>query len=202
MSADVDPMGVWLHDARMRSNFVQSICANWQAEQQAHEIAVLNAQMSTRTLSSQIFFRFAPMICLLMTPEFKARLGVTSMANVTLYANQGQHTRERHPKEAFEILAALSKAEEHLTYIGRSRKGDGQFELLFNHKVGSHLFMPIKFVPAGPRATTDECWIGTAYVIDDEELQKKIRTKRLIPAQCGSNDPDPGSQPSDLEPPN
>lgn len=166
----------------MPTNFVQTVFATWQAEQQAQEIAIINAQMSTHRMAAQLFFRFAPLISLFMTAEFKRRLGVRSTADAALFANQGQHTRDRHPKEAFEILAALPRAEEHLTHIGRSGQREGRFELVFNFKGGFYLYMPIKFVPAGPRAAQDECWIETAYVLDERKLRQKIRTKHLTTA--------------------
>jgi hypothetical protein len=161
----------------MPTNFVSTVHATWQAELQAQEIAAINAQMTAHRLSAQLFFRFSPIIMLMMSPAFKARLGVTSAAAAALYANQGLHTLERHRKEAFEILA--TRTEEHLTYIGRDSQQSGQFELVFSHKLGRHLYMPIKFIPSGPRAAMDECWISTAFVINDRELQRKIRTKHL-----------------------
>jgi hypothetical protein len=165
------------------TNFVQTVFATWQAEQQAHEIATINAQMTTHRLAAQLFFRFAPLISLFMTAEFKRRLGVTSTADAALYANQGQHTRDRHPKEAYEILAALPRAEEHLVHIGRSAQHEGRFELVFNYKDGLFLYMPIKFVSAADsKSAHDECWIGTAFVLDDHKLRQKIRSKQLTPA--------------------
>jgi len=180
-TAGVDPSAfLGLHT---QTRFIQPIYATWQAEHQAHEIAVINAQITTHRLASQLFFRFSPIISMIMTPEFKARLGVTSLADAALFANQGQHSRERHPKEAFEILAALPKAEDQLTYIGRSLQHNGRFDLVFNHKVGFHLFMPIKFVSSSAsRSGRDECWIETAFVIDDDRLKKKMRKRNLTPA--------------------
>jgi hypothetical protein len=40
--------------------------------------------------------------------------------------------------------------------------------------------MPIKFVPEG-RAPQDECWVRTAYVIDERELQRRIRRRDVAP---------------------
>jgi hypothetical protein len=163
---------------------MQPVMATWQAEQHAHHIAVINAQMTTHRLAAQVFFRFAPLISLLLTPELKALLGVTSTADAALFANRGLHVREGHQKEEHEILSALPKGKADLTYVGRNDPRGRKFELVFTHKDGKHLFMPMKFVPAtGSRSGRDECWIETAFLIDDHGLQMKIRSKKLALVQ-------------------
>ena len=114
-----------------------------------------------------------------LSPELKAIIGVESSADVVRYAELGRHTRDHHPADAQEVLRALPKTAADLVFFGDALRQKGRFELYFRHTIDTYILVPIKFVPAGSRAPTDECWADSAWKIGSRKLNQRIRTKKL-----------------------
>lgn len=118
-----------------------------------------------------------------LSPELKAIIRVESTADVVRYAELGRHTREHHPEEAQEVLHVLPKTAADLVFFRETDRSKGRFELYFQHTADTYILVPVKFVPAGTRARTDECWADSAWKIGRKKLQQRIRTKHLRPAR-------------------
>jgi len=148
-----------------------------QEERQAIEFMQWNVNQRERLIRG--FFHIDHLHAVPLTTDFKALLRVESSAKVALYASSGQHTRVHHTKDAPEILLALPKSLIQLRYVGRDLASGGIFQLVFEHTPDAWICVPIKFIPAGPRASTDECWVRTAYKIKRQRLQGLIRHHNL-----------------------
>jgi hypothetical protein len=161
---------------------VQVVFAIAQAQQEQQAIDFMQWSAATRARQHTALFNLTHLKAVLLTPAFKSLLGVQSSVDVALFASSGQHARVSHTKDAPEILLALPKTLNDLAYVGRDSSSRGIFQLVFRHKGESWLFVPIKFIPAGERAKSDECWVATAFKINRERLNVLTRRYQLGPA--------------------